>query len=106
MTAPVVYHVIIHAPGPAWKAGVGFREQPGVGDHVAYMRSLAAAGTMVFGGPFLDDAGGMAVLRVDGAEAKRIAEADPGVKAGLLTVVVHPWLVPMSNVPLPEGANR
>ncbi len=95
---PVVFHVVMHTPGKAWKAGTGFREQPGVMAHVEYMAGLLEAGTLAFGGPFLDDSGGMALLQgADRAEAERIAMADPAVQAGLLNARVVPWMVAMSG---------
>ncbi len=95
-SGPPVRFVVVHAPGPLWKKGISFREQPGVGDHVRFMAGLAERDQLVMGGPFLDDSGGMAVLRVaDAAEARRIAETDPAVRSGLLTFTVRPWLVPM-----------
>jgi uncharacterized protein YndB with AHSA1/START domain len=53
---------------------------------------------LVLGGPFLDDAGGLAILRADAAAAARMAAADPGVTSGLLTVTVRPWLAAMGTV--------
>lgn len=95
---PVVFHVIMHTPGVAWQAGTGFREQPGVMAHVEYMAGLLEAGTLAFGGPFLDDSGGMALLQgADLAEAERVAQADPSVQAGLLKARVVPWMVAMSG---------
>ncbi len=95
---PVIFHVILHSPGRAWKPGVGFREQPGVMAHVEYMAGLLETGTLAFGGPYLDDSGGMALLRVDDLdEAKAVAAADPSVQAGLLDWKVVPWLVAMAG---------
>lgn len=99
---PPVYHVFFHSPGPQWKSGVSFREQPGIEEHVAYMRDLLEQGLMVMGGPFLDDSGGMMVSRIPTLdEARRVASQDPGVESGLLRVEVRAWLVPMASIPLP-----
>jgi len=96
--APTVFHVILHSPGETWQVGVGFRDQPGVMAHVEYMAGLLQAGTLAYGGPFLDDSGGMAVLKVaDLADAERVAAADPSVQAGLLRTRVVPWMVAMSE---------
>lgn len=92
---PFVQSVLFHRPGLAWKPGVAFREQPGVGAHVGFMRSLDQRGILVLGGPFLNDSGGMAVLSVEVARAKELAAEDPSVAAGLLTVEVVPWMTPM-----------
>ena len=91
--APPTYYVLFHSPGPAWKPGVGFRDQPGIGDHVAYLGGLQAKGLVVMGGPFLDNSGGMQILSTTSEEeAQVLGEADPAVKAGLLRVTVRPWL--------------
>lgn len=100
-TGPPVLHVAFHTPGPQWQTGVSFRNQPGVAAHVDYMAGLSREGLLVMGGPFLDDSGGMMVTRIGPlAEARRVAEDDPAVHAGLLRVTVRPWLVPMSDVDL------
>ena len=97
---PPVYYAFFHTPGPRWAEGAGFREQPGVGAHVQYMAQQLEAGRLVFGGPFLDDSGGMMVLRADSqAEAVAIAEADPTVLDGLLRVAVKPWMMAMNSFP-------
>ena len=96
---PQVYYAFFHTPGPGWAEGVGFREQRGVGEHVGYMAQQLEAGRLVFGGPFLDDSGGMMVLRAESeAEAVAIAEADPTVLNGLLLVSVKPWMMAMNSL--------
>jgi uncharacterized protein YciI len=95
------FFVLFHTPGPRWAEGAGFREQPGVGEHVGYMAEQLEAGRLVFGGPFLDDSGGMMVLRTSTLEeADSIAQADPAVANGLLRVAVKPWMVAMHSFPL------
>jgi uncharacterized protein YciI len=93
-----VRFVILHRPGPAWKRGVEFREQPGVRDHVEHYRAVHAKGLLQMGGPYLTpDSGGMMVpvAGISEEEVRRIAESDPAVKAGLLEVEVRPWYVAM-----------
>ena len=96
---PPTYQVMFHRPGPAWRGGVPFTEQPDVGLHVAFMRGLHAEDRLVMGGPFVDEGGGgMAVVAFGSVEdAERRALADPSVEAGLLTVSVRPWRVPMAR---------
>lgn len=96
---PPQYQVLFHRPGATWQPGVPFREQPGVERHQGFMRRLDDEGLLVFGGPFLDEeSGGMVVLRARSFdEASRLAQTDPSIEAGLLTVRVRPWLVPMRN---------
>jgi uncharacterized protein YciI len=99
--------VIEHSPGRTWLHGVGFREQPGVDVHMAFMRTLHDRGLLVLGGPFLDEADGahvgMAIIRAKSREAAAtLASEDASVSAGLLQVRVRPWLVPMGTA-LPLG---
>jgi len=90
---PKRYFVLIQAPGPAWDHAKGFRDQPGLEQHVGYMQRYFDTGKIVLGGPFLDDSGGMMIFDLAAIdEAHAIAEADPTVKSGLLTVTVKPWL--------------
>jgi uncharacterized protein YciI len=94
--------VVTHTPGPAWLPGVDFREQPGVGDHLATMKQWLADEHLVLGGPFLDEAGGgMAIVRFDDVRtADAAAQADPAVQAGLLLATTRPWLAGLSAVDL------
>lgn len=92
--------VLFHSPGPAWDKAFGFMEQPGIGEHIAFMRSLTERGLMVLGGPFGDEdsavAVGMAVITArDVAEAALLATEDRSVEHGLLRAAVRPWIVPM-----------
>ena len=96
--APPTYFVLTHSPGPLWDHTKGFREQPGVAAHIGYMSGYADKGRIVMGGPFLDNSGGMMIF--DGPsldDARAIAEADPTVKSGLLTVTVKPWLAVLAR---------
>jgi uncharacterized protein YciI len=96
---PQTYYVLFHTPGPTWKLGVSFRDQPGIDQHLVYMSGVEAKGRLLIGGPFLDDSGGMMVLKVGSTdEAEAIAGADPAVKAGLLQVKVRPWLAALGGV--------
>ena len=62
--------------------------------HMAHLDSLYANGLISLAGPFMDkdDIRGIVVYNIEGeAEVKRLAEADPAVKAGRLIVEIHPW---------------
>jgi uncharacterized protein YciI len=64
--------------------------------HLAHLGAMAEAGKLVVAGPFGDQPDpklrGLALYRVGSlAEAKRLAEDDPAVKAGRLEVVVFTW---------------
>lgn len=102
-----MFCVIIHSPGPNWIKDIPFREQPGVGEHVQYMRRQLEKGLLLIGGPFPDNTGGMMVTTIsDIDEAVTIAEADPAVKSGLLNVKVKQWMIPMSAVDLTGFINK
>ncbi len=98
MARPENVFVIIHAPGEAWEKGVPFREQPLVMLHVQYMMELLESGSLVVGGPFMDDSGGMVVVRAQNLkEAQALASKDPSVEAGLLTYKLRPWMIAMRD---------
>lgn len=97
---PVVRHVVFHTPGPGWRAGLDFREQPGVQEHVAHYARLHAEGKLAMGGPFLmQDAGGMMIAteEVSSEEITSFAMADPAVDSGLLRAEIRPWYVAMEH---------
>ncbi|HTX48571.1 MAG TPA: YciI family protein [Caulobacteraceae bacterium] len=90
---PKRYFVLAHAPGPKWDSTKGFRQQVGIDQHETYMQDFFDRGTLVLGGPYLDNSGGMMIFDLDSAEdAQRVAEGDPTVRSGLLAVTVKPWL--------------
>ena len=95
-----VRFIVIHKPGPAWKSGIDFREQEGVGQHVQHYMKLHEQGKLELGGPFLlQDAGGMMVATkaVSQEELETFAASDPAVQSGLLTYEVRPWLTAMEH---------
>jgi uncharacterized protein YciI len=100
LTRSPTYHVIVHMPGPAWRPGVPFFEQPNVEGHVAFMRSLDDRGLMALGGPFVDEeSGGMAVVETATAEeADALAREDPSIANGLLTFRIRPWRAVMGSL--------
>ncbi len=62
--------------------------------HLKNIMRLAAEGTLIVAGPFLDDQvlRGMFIFNVKTVEeARTIAETDPAVKAGALVLELHPW---------------
>ena len=64
--------------------------------HIAHLRELAKAGKLLVAGPLGDQPDprwrGLGLFRVESlAEAKRLAEEDPAVKAGRLEVLVMTW---------------
>jgi uncharacterized protein YciI len=83
--------VIYYRRGPAWIDGKTVFEQP-LQEHLAYMKGLKAAGTLMLGGPFTDNSGGMVVVDAAGAdEAQAILEGDPAVRDRVMVAEAHPW---------------
>ncbi len=65
-------------------------------EHLWHLRRLMDEGKMLAAGPLLvnNEIRGIAVFNTESLEeAKALAEADPAVKAGRMTVEIHPWLV-------------
>jgi len=93
-----IRYVVVHTPGPAWRAGAPAFEQPGIQQHVAHFRRLLENGKLALGGPFLDEASGGMMISAAGlseAEVTEFAHADPAVVSGLLQVQVREWMVGM-----------
>ncbi len=66
--------------------------------HVAYLRGLVEAGTILVNGPVrrIDDARlrGMSLYTLGPDEARRLANDDPAVRAGWFAIVVDEWMFP------------
>ena len=65
--------------------------------HLKNIMKLAAEGKLIVAGPFLDntDIRGIFIFNVGSIEeAKKLTESDPAVKAGVLSMELHPWYGP------------
>ncbi len=69
--------------------------------HLEHLTKLQLLGKLVLNGPTLieHDIVGVSVYAADLEEARALAEADPKVKEGYLTVEAIPWMA----VPSPKG---
>ena len=88
--------------GPAWTPEETAESEQLQATHLAYIRQMADAGSLIMAGPFTDRGHlrGVFVFRVGSLkEAQALAGADPAVKAGRLIVELHPWLVSESVLP-------
>lgn len=92
---------MFHTPGPEWKHGLPYPEQPGIEKHVGFVRRLLEDGHLLMGGPFGDEAsGGMLVVQSASLdEATALANEDASI-GHLLEVYVRPWRIAMSTVDL------
>ena len=85
-------YAFVYAPGPQWVPGRPGTDQ-NLGTHRAYIADLYARGRLLFGGTFLDDAGGgFGVVRAESHdEAAAMLAADPAITEGVITGVVRRW---------------
>jgi uncharacterized protein YciI len=75
-------------------------------EHLAHHARLRASGHVVTNGPVIDQPDsslrGLTFYRTGSlAEARRLAEADPAVRAGLLTVEIMTWYCPPGTMSKP-----
>ena len=65
--------------------------------HLANIKRLLHSKKLLLAGPFADNGvlRGLFVFKVASVdEAKEVAETDPAIRAGRLTIELHPWLIP------------
>ena len=65
--------------------------------HLKNIMRLAEEGKLIVAGPFLDDKDirGIFIFNVGSIEeARKLTESDPAVKAGVLSLELHPWYGP------------
>jgi len=73
--------------------------------HLANIKRLSDEGKLILAGPFLDDAGlaGIFIFNVATMEeAKQLVNTDPGVKAGIFAIELHPWYGSASLLEIPK----
>ena len=90
----VEFQMALLKRGPEWDVTQSKETTPLRQQHIAYVQSLLESGKAVIAGP-LDDDGeikGLYIFRTKSAdEARNWAENDPLVKAGHLSIEMHPW---------------
>ena len=73
--------------------------------HLAHLKKLTDEGKIVVAGPFGDQPDpklrGMCVYRTGLEETRKLAEADPAVKAGRLAVSAMTWYTPKGKLTPP-----
>ena len=91
------YTLVLFRRGPA------SREVPGYErihlEHLQHLTKLQILGKLVLNGPTLGESeiSGVSIYAIDPEEARALAEADPKVKSGHLTVEVIPWVAVPSD---------
>jgi hypothetical protein len=94
------HFVVVHMPGPRWKAGVALFRAGRPRPARRPLPDLLAADKLLIGGPFLDERSGgfmIAAPGVDEDELRAFAADDPAVRSGLLTFELRPWLAGMQR---------
>jgi uncharacterized protein len=76
--------------------------------HLAYLAGLRERGVLAVAGPFVDQPDetlrGFCLYRVDIADARALAEQDPSVQAGRLTVDVMTWRTRRGAISFSSGS--
>jgi uncharacterized protein YciI len=90
----VQFQMAILKKGPAWETTKVDERNATLQKHLAHVIGLLDSGKAIIAGPFNDetDLAGIFIFRAASEdEAKAWADADPGVKAGLMVAEMHPW---------------
>jgi uncharacterized protein YciI len=96
---PSQMFAVLYIRGPKWNEQLPFHKQEGVGRHRDFLASQHEAGTLLFGGPFLDDTGGLAVYTASSRdELVRALAVDETIADGLLRYELHPYVLAFKNV--------
>jgi uncharacterized protein YciI len=92
------YTLIFLRKGPAARDDEARNERLQL-EHLQHLTKLQMVGKLVLNGPVLEenDILGVSVYAAELEEARAMAEADPKVKAGYLTVEALPWLAVPSD---------
>lgn len=80
--------------GPNWTAVETDETRRMQEAHLANFQKLGEAGKLIVAGPFGDngDLRGMLIFKLESVdEARKLMDADPTLKAGRLTLDLHPW---------------
>jgi uncharacterized protein YciI len=82
-----------------WDAGAGLGQQQLVDEHMAYLGRLIEAGKVTQAGPVIgadegpaaDGLVALIVYAVDADQAAALAQSDPAVRGGLISLDIRPW---------------
>src|SRR5262249_53994539 len=88
------FQMAILKKGPNWETTKVDERNATLQKHLANVIGLLDSGKAIIAGPFDDekDVAGIFIFRAASAdEAQAWVNADPGVKAGLMTAEMHPW---------------
>lgn len=84
-------YAVIYEIGRGWQMGKPIEEQA-LGQHYDFLQYLFQQGILIEGGPYLDDSGGLALIRAEDIDAAwEIVEQDPAVLNEVFVPEIHPW---------------
>jgi uncharacterized protein YciI len=91
--APSPTWLVTFDVGPKWDAAKTPQEQPGFAEHLAVVNQLAAEGTLLVGGPLLENftthklTGAVWIVKADDlASVRKLLASDPWTKSELLRI--------------------
>jgi len=92
--------------GPKWTAEETPALQKLQESHLAHIGEMARSGALLAAGPLTDNGTirGILIFKASIEEAKALAEQDPAVRAGRLTVELHPWMTAKGALNEPAAA--
>ena len=83
---------VVYSKGPSWTNSEAGKDM--IEAHKAYQHKNFEAGLLVMGGPFLDEAGGMAIFEVHSRQqADNVVGGDPAIKSGFYSAKLYPWRI-------------
>jgi uncharacterized protein YciI len=84
------FFVLLMSPGEKWERDKPMSQQ-NLEEHRAYYQKLLEKDLVVIGGGFLEEEGGLSILRVKNkAEADSLVRNDPAVISGVFKIQVKP----------------
>jgi uncharacterized protein YciI len=101
MDPPLTFICTMRPKRPDFLATLSPAEADAMGEHMAYVGRLFDEGKVLIGGAATDGAIGFYVFLVDSAaDAERIFEGDPAVRAGIGISELHPFRMGLLAAPL------
>jgi hypothetical protein len=100
VTEPAPEHsVVLYSRGPAWNPGQPLGQQEGAEDRIGFLVKGLQAGVVERARPFHgaddllgdDELVGLAIYRLDRAQADERTRRDPAVRTGLLRFRARAW---------------
>ncbi|HEY3675245.1 MAG TPA: YciI family protein [Candidatus Tumulicola sp.] len=92
---------MLYRPGPRWNREESLFDQEDINDHRDFLSARFEDKTLVIGGPFLDNSGGISIFRHSSqAELEKLLHSDPTIETGLQIYEIHPCALPFAPVEL------